>query len=59
MTAANKTRLIVAVAVLIGLAIFAGANAHLIWTSVRSQPECVPHLDAPQPGRFHAAESSC
>ena len=40
--------------------LYAAANAHLIWTAVRSQPDCVPHLQAPGPeGQFRAAQSSC
>lgn len=53
-------RAIVGLAVLAGIGIFAAANAHLIWTSVHSQPNCVPHLKLPgEDGRFRAAESSC
>lgn len=53
-------RAIVGLAVLAGMGIFAAANAHLIWTSFRSQPNCVPHLKLPgEDGRFRAAESSC
>ena len=60
MTASRRRRLIVALAVMAGLSIFVAANAPLLWTSVRSQPECVPHLKAPgQDGRFRAAKSSC
>jgi hypothetical protein len=55
-----KTRVLVGLALLAAIGIFAGANAHLIWTSVRSQPDCVPHLKMPgQDGRFRAAQSSC
>lgn len=50
----------VALAVLAGIGLYAVANAHLIWTAVRSQPDCVPHLQAPGPdGQFRAAQSSC
>lgn len=56
----TKTRLLVALAVLAGIGVFAGANAHLVWTAVQSQPDCVPHLEAPgQDGQFRAARSSC
>jgi hypothetical protein len=55
-----KTRLTVGLFLLVGIGAFAGANAHLIWTSLRSQPDCVPHLKSPgQDGRFRAAQSSC
>jgi hypothetical protein len=60
MMALPRRRLVVALAVMAGIGIFAAANAHLIWTSVRSQPDCVPHLKEPgQDGRFRAAQSSC
>lgn len=41
--------------------LFAGANAHLIYVAFSSQPECVDHLRAPEPGtgRFRAANSDC
>jgi cytochrome c oxidase cbb3-type subunit 3 len=43
------------------LAVFVGANAHLIAVSFSSQPGCVPHLKAPDEGagQFRAAISSC
>lgn len=54
------TRVMVGLAVLAGIGIFIAANAHLIWTSVHSQPDCVPHLKLPgQDGQFRAAQSSC
>lgn len=60
MTSQGRTRVMVLLAVLAGIALFLGANAHLIWTSLRSQPSCVPHLKAPgQNGQFRAAQSSC
>jgi hypothetical protein len=53
-------RLAVGLGVLAGVAAFTAANAHLIWTSFRSQPDCVPHLKDPgAAGQFRAAESSC
>jgi hypothetical protein len=55
-----KARLTVGLLVLAGVGVFAGANAHLVWTSIRSQPDCVPHLMSPgQDGQFRAAQSSC
>ena len=54
------TRAGVALAVLAGIGLFAAANAHLIWRSVNSQPDCVPHLKSPgADGQFRAAQSSC
>jgi hypothetical protein len=38
------------------------ANAHLVYVSVTSQPDCVAHLkqgDAAQAGSFRAATSAC
>ncbi len=50
----------VGLALLAGIGIVGGANAHLLWTSMRSQPDCVPHLQVPgQDGQFRAAQSSC
>ena len=43
------------------LTVFAGANAHLIIVAFATQPDCVPHLKAPEEGAatFHAAKSAC
>ncbi len=38
------------------------ANAHLVYVSVQSQPDCVAHLkqgDRGEPGAYSAAGSSC
>ena len=45
----------------VALAVFIGANAHLIAVSFSSQPACVPHLKLPQEGaaQYRAAMSSC
>jgi hypothetical protein len=48
----------------IGLAIvalMALANTHLVYVSLATQPECVPHLKAPDHGggTFRAAASAC
>jgi len=60
MTQRVGTRVGVALAVLAAIGIFVAANAHLIWTSIGSQPDCVPHLKVQgQDGRFRAAQSSC
>jgi hypothetical protein len=60
MTTLHRRRLVIALAIMAGIGIFAAANMHLIWTSVSSQPECVPHLKAPgQDGQFRAAQPSC
>jgi hypothetical protein len=60
MTARLGTRAKVALAVFAGMGLFAAANAHLIWRSVSSQPDCVAHLKAPgTEGQFRAAQSGC
>jgi hypothetical protein len=45
----------------LAVAVFVGANAHLIAVSFSSQPDCVPHLKAPKEGvaQYRAAVSSC
>ncbi|WP_426128620.1 hypothetical protein [Pararhizobium sp. PWRC1-1] len=48
---------------LIGLvgAIFVGANAHLVYVAIASQPACVEHIKekGQQPMEFRAATASC
>ena len=42
------------------LALVAGANAHLVFVAVASQPDCVAHAKAAgQGGGYSAAKSSC
>jgi len=38
-----------------------GANAHLVYVALRSQPDCVPHAKAPNGSGdgFRAAKSAC
>lgn len=42
-------------------AVLAVANAHLLYVSLASQPDCVPHLKAPDESgaALRAAKSSC
>ncbi|HEY1386851.1 MAG TPA: hypothetical protein VGF43_24725 [Dongiaceae bacterium] len=51
------------VAVAIGLLLLVGANAHMVYEAVTSQPECVAHLrpgeSTGQSGAFSAAQSDC
>lgn len=50
--------LIVAAGLLLGI----GANAHLVYVAVTSQPECVDHLrpgEGVARGSFSAAQSDC
>ncbi|WP_376769276.1 hypothetical protein [Aminobacter ciceronei] len=42
-----------------GLLLFAGANAHLIYVAVDSQPDCVKHFKAAGEGGYRAAKSAC
>ena len=46
-----------------GLAVVLLANAHLVYSAVTSQPECVAHikrdLSGSGGGKFSAAKSSC
>jgi hypothetical protein len=43
-----------------GLLLMAGANAHLIYVSVKSQPDCIEHAKAAGEGRgYRAAKSAC
>jgi len=46
-----------------GLILFIGANTHLVYVAVTSQPECIAHLrpgeGGGQNGSFSAAESAC
>jgi len=46
-----------------GLLLIVGANMHLVYVAVTSQPECVAHLapgeSGEQRGSFSAAESAC
>jgi hypothetical protein len=56
-----RTRLLVGLSVLGGLVLFAGANAHLLYVALTSQPDCVDHVrerDA-SGGAFRAAKSAC
>jgi hypothetical protein len=58
---AGRTAIWLAVA--IGLLLLAGANAHLVYVAVTSQPDCVAHLrpgeSDEQGGTFSAAQSDC
>ena len=48
------------VAVTVGLLLFGGANAHLIYVAYLSEPSCVPHLKvADGTGGYGAARSAC
>jgi hypothetical protein len=57
----SRTRIISLLAVAAGLAIFLGANAHLLVVAFQSQPDCVEHerLGTTGPGQYSAAKSAC
>lgn len=65
-TAIDGNRLKPRTWVLIGLslALFIGANAHLVYVSVASQPDCISHLKVASPdgageSGYRAARSAC
>ncbi|MEJ6847820.1 hypothetical protein [Sinorhizobium fredii] len=43
------------------VAVFLGANAHLLYVAIDSDPGCVAHLKGMEaaPGQYRAAKSSC
>ena len=43
------------------IAVFVGANAHLVYVAVSSEPGCVAHLKdkSGTPGGYRAAKSAC
>ena len=49
--------------VLAGVLLLAGANAHLLYVAVASQPDCVAHVrqgdTGAKPGQFAVAKSAC
>lgn len=57
----KRTRLLVLLSVAAGVALFLGANAHLLHVAFTSQPDCVPHSKAPEEsdGNYRAAKSAC
>jgi hypothetical protein len=59
--ARSKPLLIVAVVVVIGVVGFLGANAHLAYVAITSQPDCVSHAKTSGTtlGVYRAAKSSC
>lgn len=60
-TLTRRGRLSLWLLVAAGLALVIGANWHLVYVAVTSQPDCVAHVrtgDAAH-GSFSAAQSSC
>ena len=56
-----RTRTVVGLSLLAALLLLAGANAHLVYVAVTSQPDCVDHvrLGDAENGSLRAAKSSC
>jgi hypothetical protein len=58
-----RAKVVVWTAVCGGVLLLLIANAHLVYTAVTSQPDCVAHIrpgeGASQVGLFSAARSSC
>ena len=60
MTASRRTLVVAAVAIAVLLLL--GANAHLVYVAMKSQPDCVAHLKPGSgggSGAYAAARSSC
>jgi len=57
----TRPRFLVILAIVAGLLILVGANAHLLYVAVTSQPDCVSHsrTAGDTEGTFRAARSSC
>lgn len=60
---ASRGRRAILALVAAGIVGLVGANAHLVYVSVMSQPDCVPHAKAPASDAsgtlYQAARSSC
>ena len=56
-----RTRTIVGLLVLVGVLLLIGANAHLVYVALTSQPDCVDHVRQGEAGNgaFRAAKSAC
>ena len=68
MTVRLSPRWTIGMLVLVGVLLIAGANAHLLYVALTSQPDCVAHVrpgevrqgDAnARPGQFAVAKSAC
>ena len=63
MTMRLSSRWTIGLLVLAGVLLIAGANAHLLYVALTSQPDCVAHVrqgDSPaKPGQFAVAKSAC
>lgn len=61
MPSSKRIRLLLVLTVLAAATLFVGANIHLVYVAIASQPECVAHAKAGEadPGAFSAAKSAC
>lgn len=56
----RRKRLLIWAAVAAGVTLFVGANVHLLYVAMTSQPECVAHAkEAAGSGGYAAAKPSC
>lgn len=57
----SRARWLAILIVALGLLILVGANAHLLYVAMTSQPDCVSHsrTAGAAPGDYRAARSSC
>ena len=61
-TEAVRTKVVIWLSIGAGFLLLAAANWHLVYVSITSQPDCVPHLrqgDNAGGSQFQAAKSSC
>jgi hypothetical protein len=57
-----KTKTVLWLSIGGALLLFAAANWHLVYVSITSQPDCVPHVrqgENASSGQFQAAKSAC
>jgi len=54
-------RVLIYLAVVVATLVVIGANAHLLFAAITSQPDCIDHLQVGhgQQGAFGAANSAC
>jgi hypothetical protein len=58
----RRRRTVIWMAIGVGLLLVIGANTHLVYVAVTSEPGCVAHTrpgETQQPGSFGAAQSDC
>lgn len=61
-TEAARTKTVVWLSIGAALLLFVAANWHLVYVSITSQPDCVPHLRQGENAggsQFQAAKSAC